>query len=100
VAKVLIEVGMLKGAIRVLERLLLEDDTVSEVWFLLSATYRDTKRPATARQYLVTFLEVGAAPVHPWRFNSSRGLGGGGWRGGGGPFPCPQRKPTCHMEGP
>lgn len=65
VAKVLIEVGMLKGAIRVLERLLLEDDTVSEVWFLLSAAYRDTKRPATARQYLVTFLEVGAQPCFP-----------------------------------
>jgi hypothetical protein len=63
IAKVLIEVGLLKGAIRVLERLLLEDDTVSEVWFLLSAAYRDTKRPGTARQYLVTFVEVWLATM-------------------------------------
>ncbi len=58
VAKLLIEVSLRKPAIAILERLLLEDDTVPEVWFLVSACYRDTRRPATAKQYLTALLEV------------------------------------------
>ena len=58
IAKLMIEVGQPAAAAIVLERLLLEDDTNTEVWFLIAAAYRDSKRPATARQYLATLQDV------------------------------------------
>ncbi len=57
-AKLCIEVERLKDAITVLDRLLFEDDTNTEVWFLIAACFRDTGRPATARKYLATLLQV------------------------------------------
>jgi predicted Zn-dependent protease len=60
IAKLMIEVGEPAAAAHVLDRLLFEDDSVPEVWFLIAAAYRDSRRPATARQYLETFCEVRA----------------------------------------
>jgi tetratricopeptide (TPR) repeat protein len=57
-AKLMMEVGQPAAAAIVLERCLLEDDGNSEVWFLIAAAYRDSKRPALARQYLNQLLEV------------------------------------------
>lgn len=58
IAKLMLEVGQPVPAALILERLLLEDDTVPEVWFLIAAAYRDSSRLATARQYLTTLEEV------------------------------------------